>query len=202
MIEYILKNVFSIFRKEKVKLIIYYGNKQGEDIDIFLITSGESEYNCIHQGRFDITYIGEKYLEEMIKHLDPLLTEPILSGNVIYGNMSNIKNALNEVCVSENIINYLLNKSLLYFQWANAHFQNGDLIYTCNCVRFSLSFYYFARHYKKAGVITTFSTLFDNLRNDRTTIEMATKMAKSQKKLTFKNVEHILTETHQILTKG
>lgn len=202
MIEYILKNIFSIFGKENVNLIIFYGNEQGKDIDVFVVIAGESEYNCTQQGRFDITYVGEKWLTEMIEFFDPLLTEPILTGKTIYGNSSHIKNALSKIRPSRNMINYLKNKAFLYFQWAYAHCCNNDLTYASDCIRFSLGFYYFALYYQCNDEIITYSDLTDKFINEYQMIETAKKMANNKKELTLEKVWQVLTEAHDILTKG
>lgn len=200
MIEYILTYIFSIFNKKNVRLVIYYGNKQGKDIDVFVVVAGESEYNCIHQGHFDVTYIGEKWLKSMINHLDPLLTEPVLTGDVLYGSVGYIKDNLSNVDPSKKVVNYLTNKTLQYHEWANAHFQNGDLVYACDCARFSLGFYCFATHYQNCTRITTFSTVLNESNDKRALIKKITTMAKNKEKLTFVNVKYILTKTHEILT--
>ena len=68
MTEYILNTVFSIFGKNNIVSIIYYGNKQGRDVDIFIILVGNVEYNCLKYNNLDITYIGNYWVDKMIKY--------------------------------------------------------------------------------------------------------------------------------------
>lgn len=199
MVEYIIENVFSIFDKDDVKIIIYYGNKGGRDIDVFVILTGEIEYSCIYKDFFDITYVGERNVNKMIKNFDPLLTEPLLTGDVLYGELSHIKNNLMISNYSKKTFEYLKGRSKMYFNWAEKHFENGDLIYSCDCLRFSLSFFYFAIHYKKGGKIITFSDLLKKDNNCKN-IKKIEKIVKNKKKVTNKLVKKMLIKVFKILT--
>ena len=201
MIDYILDSIFSIFGKDNVVLIIYYGNKKGKDIDVFVVISGNTKYNCKHSDRLDITYVGNYWINEMINHLDPRLTDPISTGDVIYGDSKQIYQRLRKTKPSEKTTKYLKDKAVLFFQWSKIHLQNGDLRQACDCIRFSISFYYFAEHYKINDWLIDFLALTNQYRKELDLMKKAEKMAKQEENLVADDVVHIINETFLLLTQ-
>ena len=201
MIEHVLNSIFSIFKKDNVVLIIHYGNRGGRDIDIFVVISGDAEYNCIHQNQLDITYVGSDWINEMTMGLDPLLTDPILTGDIIYGDGDQIIQKLIKTRLSNGTTNYLTSKANLFLQWSVTHLQNKDLKQACNCIRFSISFYCFSKHYQENGKLIDFTSLIVHYPKEGNLIKKAEKMAKQSEKLITSDVIAIINQTHLLLTK-
>ena len=198
MKQYILNKIFSIFSVEDIKTIIYYGNKKGKDIDIFVIIPGEISYNCICHNEFDITYVGEYWIDEMIKYFDPLLTEPILTGDLLYGEISEISQKLQTIYSSKETERYLKGKATGFLHWAKIYLENDTLLQSCNCIRFSISFYLFANYYKHNTHPVTFSKLTKKYQT--TILKKATALTKNQKSILPHEVNGLIHKTRNLLT--
>ena len=82
----ILEKIFSLFPAKIVKTVIWYGNRKGKDIDLFIILKDVSiEYGNLRKFPLDIVYMSELFFKKSIKNFDPMATDPILTGNHIYG---------------------------------------------------------------------------------------------------------------------
>jgi len=67
-----------------VETIIYYGNKEGKDIDLLVILNTDLiEFDNFEKNNLDINIIGVTTFKKMFKHKDHLVTEPILTGEII-----------------------------------------------------------------------------------------------------------------------
>lgn len=65
--------------------IIYGSLKPSSDIDVLNILPGNKHYSCIQNGPFDIIEVGfDNFIGELY-HFDPLYTEPVLTGKLIWG---------------------------------------------------------------------------------------------------------------------
>lgn len=202
MIFKILKYVFDIFEKEDVRAVIYFGNKGGLDIDIFVVINKDIEYNCIKRDKLDITYAGGERLNEMVLHWDPLITEPIMSGETIYGDISGICEKINTTTVPlREICDYLDKKARQFIQWAEIYFQRGDLVNVCECLRFAISFSCFFRYYQGGQSLTTFHMIMSEYKNESIFIEELEILAKYQKGLRLSYIDKVLEKAKIYIDK-
>lgn len=58
--EHILEKVFESFDRDKCILVILFGNRNGTDVDLFILLNNDSKYNNTIIGDIDITHIGIK----------------------------------------------------------------------------------------------------------------------------------------------
>jgi len=201
MTENILNIVFSVFGKENILTVIHYGNKNGRDIDVFVVLSGEIECDCVFHGKMDIAFVGGSWVKKMIDCFDPRLTEPVLTGEFIYGEQKIVERVRRRIKTKETV-EYLREKAFQFLEWGMIYFQNGDLPLACDCIRFSVSFHLFARHYKKSERVVVFSFLIDRFQYEGDLINRAERVAKEQEEVTREKVEGIFKEVFQLLTNG
>lgn len=192
-----LNNIFALTDKNRVESITHYGNKNGEDIDVFLIAKGDTEYSCLQHIDLDITFVGSSHLQEMISGLDPLLTEPILTGRTIYGQTQEILRKIKQTPPTLKTTEYLENKSFIFMEWAKIHLVYGNLREACDCARFSASFCCFAEYYKKNKKIVTFSEL---IKQEKCFWALEAKKASKETKNEGK-IKKLLEEINLWLTK-
>jgi len=197
---HILTSIFSIFGENNIETVMHYGNKQGEDIDIFVIVYGDIEYNCMHHNKLDITYVGSYHVNEMIACFDPLLTDPILTGEMIFGDSNKIIHKLNKCRASKKTIAYLRKKAIQFFQWGEIHFMKGDFNAVCDCIRFSTSFCCFADYYGKKFNVISFLDIIGQYPNEFELVVKAKRYARSKKNIPADDIRAIMEQTRQILT--
>jgi hypothetical protein len=102
--------VKSIYGKdfENIEMIIAYGSKKPtSDIDLFIV----SKNRCgeLYNGWLDIYELDKKRFEFMMERLDISVTDPIFTGELIYGNLEqhqDIKNIISNIPITAEAINY------------------------------------------------------------------------------------------------
>lgn len=196
----VLQKIFCLFKKERIKLIIHYGNLNGRDIDIFIILKDNIDYNCIKTEKLDITFVGLSQAHIMAKNFDPLLIEPIMLGNIIYGNKKEIVDSIRNNKNNKEISKYLRNKSKTFLAWAIDHLNKQNFYNACDCIRFSISFYCFSVYYNKNKKIIYFNNLKTLFREEFFLIYEAEMLAKKQKKFSILIVNDLLIKNQKLLT--
>jgi hypothetical protein len=199
MIKKIIKQVLLIFGQAKVKLIAHYGNKGGRDIDIFVILADEAEYNCIKDGQFDISYVGLPKALEMARNLDPLFTEPMIFGTLIY-KQKDFEKVIIKVNQKKEVSRYLRKKAKEIFNWAEKYFQRKDLKPTSDCIRFSLSFHIYSLYYQENDQIIDFKSILKLYPEEAFWIKKAEVLAKSQQVPAFELVQDLILKNREFLT--
>lgn len=65
---------------------VWYGSGwRGHDIDVAVVQEGDSASAGVILGRLDLFVIGRRRLELLATMLDPVVTEPILTGKLLFG---------------------------------------------------------------------------------------------------------------------
>ncbi len=200
-VEKIINQIILFFGKENVKLIFHYGNRKGRDIDIFVILKDDSEYNCLKIMNLDISYVGLSEALVMAKNLDPLLTEPILFGDFLYGEKDELRSSFIRINSSKEIVKYLQDKSNNYLNWAETYFNSCNLSLSCDCIRFSLSFYLFSLYYAKNTKVINFKSILTIYKDYSLLIRKAEILAKNEHIASIELVNELLKENKKILTK-
>lgn len=149
---------------------------------------------------FDITYLSLREASKIARNLDPLITEPILFGEIIYGNDHDIRQAIKNPNSREEVIKYLKEKSIIFLNWAKDHFKKNNLALACDCIRFSLSFYYYAKYYNKSREPISFKAINKIFVNEFKLIKQAELLFKSNQDLSVNQVINLLHKTEGILT--
>ena len=81
----ILNMLFSRIDNNNVYSVIHYGNRNESDIDLCIIINAPVQYQKTSIAELDITIFSHDYFDYLISMWNPLVTEPVLNGEVIYG---------------------------------------------------------------------------------------------------------------------
>jgi hypothetical protein len=189
--EEILLKVFTVYPRELIRLIIWYGSHNTRDIDIFIVINWDIDYHHAEIGKFDFTIVGEKWLGYMLKHFDPTVTEPLLTGDVVWGEVYSMvyRNWLiypNIKQTNEEISHHLLQKANRSCNWAIAHCNSGRYREASVTLSFSVSYIYFADYYQTEKYAIRFSKLIELYPNS-----LLTKILEYSKNQEFENVTNM-----------
>lgn len=140
--------------------VIWYGSKDSlGDRDIIIIHHEISGVQHLSAGKLDITLLGCDYFENLLNKLDPIVTEPILTGTIVCENKQYISKA-NKWASSKKcdigLVQYLVSRSI------EEYFSSSSLISGINPVHselphlqsalvsmsFAYSYLSFAKYYK------------------------------------------------------
>jgi hypothetical protein len=199
----VLSALFSVVEPKEVDIAIFYGNRKGNnDVDIFLVFKKEMPYGCFkNQKPLDITFIGKSHADLMIKNLDPLITEPLLTGTTIYGEDKAYKSKLRNSEPNPDVVRYLTEKAKTFYSWSEIFYPSGSYKETANNLRFTISYIIFASYYSKNNKVITFGELVRLHPNDL--LAKAEKLTKGQFRKDeldrlIKDVSDLLAQTKPI----
>ncbi len=100
---------------KNIKLLLHFGSKKPfSDIDIFVVSKS---ITSMHSTWIDVRARNYDEIKFGIKLLDPKITDPIMVGDLIYGDKYYLKKIKNEISIqpiSEEAIKYNLEKSLFH----------------------------------------------------------------------------------------
>lgn len=98
-----------------IDFVVLYGSKRpNSDIDLFVVTDTETKSRNIYNNTFDIYELNRNDFVNLSKNLNISVTDPMFSGELIYGNRNNfeyIKNYLLNKPITEQDINHNLEQS-------------------------------------------------------------------------------------------
>ena len=197
----LLEAVFSVIPKKKVAELVFYGsNNIGSDLDVFAVIHGNCLYGSVSFGKIDVTFVGSIWLSTLIQNLDPIVIEPILTGERIYGrellpSKSEIKKRKGTI----NAADFLLQCSDICLAWAREHLAKERLKDSATCLVFSISYLLFAERYSLRQRVITFK----NLRKQVKCRNLDEALAFYKGKRTPKLLEllNLIKSTRQSLTK-
>ncbi len=147
-----------------VETIIYYGNKEGKDIDLLVILNTDLiEFDNFEKNNLDINIIGVTTFKKMFKHKDHLVTEPILTGEIIKEwnifNIEKLKKRIKLVNINKNDIFYLKQQASIFLHWALVFQYNKKEDMVKRNLRFVISFLSFANYYENNKKVITYKEL-------------------------------------------
>lgn len=162
-------------RFDDIIFLIRFGstNSRG-DIDLCAVLSDSSKIDEYQHSRtIDLTQFHYSEFLKMLKLFDPQVTEPLLTGNFIFGNNKEFKKLVYKLKNQQptpDVANYLRRKSNWYLEHADNFFKNfkegsNALEITLNDLAYALSFHEFAAKYAQGSSILTFSMLNADLLN-------------------------------------
>lgn len=96
--------------------LIWYGSRQSDaDIDLFLISSKETNWRHCSFGRLDLTCMPLEEFQSRMRRLDPVAVEPILTGDCVAGRAKTVQELKSELLrepLPRLAVPYLLRRSL------------------------------------------------------------------------------------------
>ena len=145
----LLLEVSTILDMHNVVTAIHYGNRNGRDDDVFLITYGSRTFSSAVHGRLDIAAVGETWVPCMVSNLDPQITEPLLGGRVIFGSQADEWTArLARTRPDEETADYLAFHSRMFLEWARLCADEGRFNDALENLGFAASFAAFNVYYQ------------------------------------------------------
>jgi hypothetical protein len=114
----VLQSLLKVVPEEQIKFAVWFGNRGGKDHDVFVVIKGNYQYGSFVEGPLDISYVGEVWVPMMVKHLDPMVTEPLMTGVIIYGQAWKYLFELSDVKVDEDVPIYLLQCAEIFYELA------------------------------------------------------------------------------------
>ncbi|MEI8339540.1 MAG: hypothetical protein WCF94_02650 [bacterium] len=158
----ILRLLFLSLKQEYVVAVLWYGNKKGDDTDLFVVLKADCPYQTYQILYLDVVCVGESYISKLAENLDPVVIEPIKTGELIYGDISKFVNITNYVTVTSDTSIYLARCSLIFYGWGVSYsFQNNHRAAIQNLC-FSYSYLLFATEYFKGDDIVLFKRLLSS----------------------------------------
>lgn len=196
--EEILTLLFSVIPKEQIVFVIWYGNKKGRDVDLFVVLNDDINFGSISAGVLDIGYIGSVWIPMMIKNYDPIITEPLLTGEVIYGEAGVEKYDLLMQESDSDIQIYLLQCAEIFYEWAVNHAFGNRLREALFTLTFVHSYVLYAFKYCGNNKVVTLKDLLSN--NDGLWIMKSREKAKRKSLILESDVYQAFTQTRKVLT--
>ena len=155
----ILQKLFSVFKKQEVDFVIVYGNKKGRDVDLFVGLKRDFQFETVQIGELDVVSFGGIWIPHLIVRLDPMITEPLQTGKVIFGDISELKSKLLKVRIDEEVCCYLIHTALIFFDWAKQLLKERKLDGVIWNLSFVVSYVAFAKYYKNSKKLVKFADL-------------------------------------------
>lgn len=195
-----------VLDEKDIESIIWYGNKSGKDVDLFVILNKQHDYFCEKDGRLDIIVIGEECLLKMLKKLEPIATEPILTGSVIFGKdgINEYREFVESIETNQTIVKHLFQLACTFYKWAVDWWKKGVYRNTINNLEFVASYAYFSRYYKAHKRVVTYKELRETLNEfELNTIKLFDKdnynITSEEMRHKFCLIEDLLTNTRVII---
>ena len=156
----LIREVRKAVHPMKISTIILYGNREGRDRDILIVSSNDVFIERIVSGLLDIVVVGEKYLLDLVRLFDPIVVEPILEGEVLSGKkVWEIKKNILRLISTNSSVAHLDAFSRHILEGAIYFFEKGDYEKSINNVLFSLSYKELSRYYVGGKKAITFKEI-------------------------------------------
>lgn len=150
---------------------VWYGSGwRGHDIDVAVVQEGDSASAGLILGRLDLFVIGRRKLELLASMLDPVVTEPILTGKFLFGQQQEWqewRRRIRAATATDSCISHCARRSAEELIAADrllaASQEGGEPDYArwaLESLAFSISYLSFARCYAKPATrVTTLGAL-------------------------------------------
>lgn len=138
--------------------VLQYGSRlSGRDRDIVVVQPEVPPSPSSTIGDMDIMVICQQRMESLIEVLDPIVTEPILTGDLVVGDeraWKSMKTRLGATSVNQQCLNHPAKRSLHEYLNATGFLErhstkriNEFLVWALEDLAYSISFGSFLRHY-------------------------------------------------------
>jgi len=162
MKENILKKLFSIVQHDSVLNVIWYGDKKGSDMDLFVLLDNDCGYYPVRTKGLDIIFVSKDSLDTMLYHFDPIVIEPLYGGEIIYGPFDLIENCQRELSYNDDVVPYLLKWAKTCYEWAKDCMLMGKKASALNNLIFCYSHIKIAERYLETLKLVLFKDILDN----------------------------------------
>jgi len=154
--------------------VLYGSCKPDADIDVLLVQQSPPVAPSLLLGRLDIVVLDIREANNLAENLDPLITEPLLTGNIIHGKSDlfrDLKNLVEESAPSSTGIKHLTRRCFeelcaterILLEWDTQ--QNEVCRWAFQNLSYSISYGSLARYYGSANARV--STLKDLIEHDK-----------------------------------
>ncbi|MBL7053725.1 hypothetical protein ISS06_00785 [Patescibacteria group bacterium] len=206
----ILKQTFNFIMNhfkisiDDIEIILLYGNKQGEDIDLLVVLPDSYRgYSHKRKEYLDVFFCGKKTFVDWIKKMEPIITEPILTGTILLGKIEKYKKQITQTRISKKIRDNLILRAKIFYSFAKIIEQNNKMsnnlkkgitqeqevpFEAIENLRFSLSYMLFAEYYKDNKKVITFKKLKKKIRNKKTLLFLEEKNKKHYSIMEFEEL--------------
>jgi len=158
--EEVIQKIMEQIYQERIRFLIYYGNLQGEDIDLLVVLQNwDSDPQEYQPSEFDIFEIREDEFRSRLILMDPIVAEPVITGRIILGNEVEFQSIRDEFLLSfpsQEIINSLRQRAVEElgnaFTFLNKYRKSkdvNDLFFALINLSFACSYYEFADYYQQ-----------------------------------------------------
>ena len=158
----IVETLCSLFKGDICQIVhvLWYGSRKDDaDIDLLIVTGSQTHWDQCCLGRLDLACLPLEQFKDMAFKLDPLVIEPLFSGEVLIGNDCDIKEMKAEVSSrtpTPEDITYLSHRSLAeYLKTISllSHYKNSGeqshLLWALVNLSFAFSYRLLADLYEK-----------------------------------------------------
>lgn len=158
----VLSKLSAVTRNPRTESIIWYGNHEGEDVNLLVIMQGD-EYQAARWGEkqeLDVVIIGEQRFSYMASCLDPIATEAILRGEEIYGEkQACYRKMLSFARPVPVAINYLMGSADFFINDARILLKGEETRDVLITLSFAVSYILFVCHYVRSRKIISFAEI-------------------------------------------
>lgn len=152
------KNVYQLF---------LYGSNQNltdkqKDIDLLTVIISPVDYQTIVQDNYDIILINQEYFQVALQNFEPLVTEPLLHGQIILGKQTDYQKLLKSQKISPDNLLHLLYLTCKLHLWAEANFKNKEYQLCLQNLGYSLSYFLMAQSLKQNQQIISYQKMLAN----------------------------------------
>lgn len=111
----VLNVVFSIAPKERIQSIVGYNISPGGYRQILALQKTGHDYRSFVADNYFVCLISDTMAWKTMKNFDPLVTEPILVGDILFGqNLREYRRHLFELAADKQTLDYLISMARIY----------------------------------------------------------------------------------------
>ena len=185
----------------ELRLLVQYGSGlPGRDIDLLAVYDTEGTRTECILGRLDVLVLSERRLEALVTRLDPLVTEPVLTGRVLvdeHDQFDSFAQHLREASPTPEVYRHLLTQAHHSYSNSLGYLASEETSLHSHLsvlnLTFAISYLGFAHHYRyHGGPATTLGTLVPSFAPDLSSLWKAAHSLKSQASASFHEVERLL----------
>lgn len=160
----ILQNLFMVIDQKKIKSVIWYGKRNGRDVDLLVITNTPVE--CLRDWQnLDVHIFTRQEMMVGLDIMDPLATEPLLTGQEIYGETGEFWKQYRKSEMEWDTfnmhcrLNYLIIRAAVCYDWANEHWMVGAHKECAQTLSFAQSYLDYISYFKRFSRTTNLKNL-------------------------------------------
>jgi len=195
--------------------VVWYGSKDPlGDFDYFIVQKNIMGVQHLSAGVLDISLLGKDFFESLLQKLDPIATEPILTGEFEFEDNNFLMRArdfVNNAKCDRSVVSYLITRSVEEYLSARSTTSrvinqqgSGTFAYSALVsLSFALTYLAFAKYYKtnpNSNVITLSNLLGQNAYPEvAKVLDIIKKTKRAQQLISRSDLESILVEYSMLL---